>query len=153
MLNFSTCTLTPPTRFPLAIRLRSTALCCLQLTCRGPGGNGNLVKDVNPCMDMKLRRTDNASDRHARQKISPGEAYRKSRLQCRGKGALLAQDSSTIASSTSRMGISSRMGYTRWHCAHFRASLSAFRVSGCLHNGQTKSSKLKFVMRGILAQL
>jgi hypothetical protein len=50
------------------------------------------------------------------------------------------QEGSTVAWSTSRIGILSRTGYTRPHSVHFSASGSTFRTSGFLHTGQTKIS-------------
>ena len=44
------------------------------------------------------------------------------------------------ASSTSRMGMSSRTGYTLRHSAHFRLDPSLFCVSGFLHAGHTRIS-------------
>src|ERR1035437_7130869 len=53
--------------------------------------------------------------------------------------------SSIFASSTSIAGISSRIGYTRWHWTHFRPLLSGFRSRSALHRGQTRISSKCFV--------
>src|SRR5262249_51162484 len=48
--------------------------------------------------------------------------------------------SSTLASSTSMTGISSRMGYTRWHSTHFKPLPSGFNSTVALSTGQTRIS-------------
>lgn len=50
------------------------------------------------------------------------------------------QAGSMVASSTSRIGMSSRTGYTRRHSAHFRLSPLFFCTSGFLQTGQTRIS-------------
>ena len=57
---------------------------------------------------------------------------------------------SILASSTSRMGMSSRTGYTRRHSAHFRLSPSACKASGFLQTGQTRISSKSC---GIMSEL
>jgi hypothetical protein len=47
---------------------------------------------------------------------------------------------STIASSISSTGMSSRTGYTRRHSAHFKAASFPTTVRGFLHAGQTRIS-------------
>src|SRR5271157_6649085 len=49
------------------------------------------------------------------------------------------QSGSMVASGSSRIGIPLRMGYTRWHSLHFRAS-SPRSTSGLRHTGQASIS-------------
>ena len=51
-----------------------------------------------------------------------------------------AQAASIVAASMRRMGMSSSIGYTRWHWPHFRLSPFSLSTSGFLQTGHTRMS-------------
>jgi hypothetical protein len=125
----------------------------------GKPSRGPLAK-INPFSVRKLRRRKgNATGSGSTISSVPGtesgqsavsqKYYRRNCYGWRVPVNFGAQDASDftysiVAWSTRRMGISSRIGYTRRHSAHVRVSPSASNARGFLQAGQTRSSVLMF---------
>ena len=63
------------------------------------------------------------------------------------------QEGSVTASSTSRIGMSSRIGYARRHSPHFNVCPSFFSARGFLQTGQTSMSSKSWGIMGQILRL